>query len=216
MKLFSHKKGLELPITAIVVLIISITFLGLVLFFIKSIFGGGTTLLQQELAKIQSQLIDNMKASGKLFAMSEGAQMELKTGESKQFHIAVRNTAPKDVCYRAAVRCLKAFTPDNHCSPSGNSGTEGILVGGVEPDGATRPTKGDNWVPKLLSEMEISGSEVYVSPVTLQVAGGVKADTYLMEFDIYKELNDNDCKTASNWPTAEEPYQRERFHIIVS
>ena len=210
MKLFSHKKGLELPITAIVVLIISITFLGLVLFFIKSIFGGGTLILTQELAKIKSQLIDNMKASGKLFSMSEGAEMELKTGESKQFYIAVRNTAPKDVCYRAAVRCLKAFTPDNHCSPAG---TDGILVGGVEPEGTTQPAKGDNWFPKLLREMEISGSEVYVSPVTLQVAGGVKADTYLMEFDIYKEANDDDC-TGGNW--LNEPYQKERFHIIVS
>ena len=149
---------------------------------------------------------------GQLFFMSEGGEIELKSGEAKSFHIAVCNTAPKDVCYRIAVRCLKPFTPGNRCS---TSGTNNILVGGVEPDGVTRPTKENNWFPKLLSEMEIVGSEMFVSPVTLKVAGGVKADTYLMEFDVYKELKDTNCEEANAWPAKEQPYASKRLHLIL-
>ncbi len=214
MKLFSHKKGLELPITAIVVLIIAITFLSLVILFIKKGFGTSTELVFGELAKIKDQLRKNLEESGELFVMSEGTELEIRKGTPRDYFFGIRNTAPKKVCYRIAVRCLKPFTPDNRCSTAGVTGP--ILVGGVEPDGRIRPVTSDKWFPKINDELDIPSGDIEISPVKMQIAGAVKPDTYLMEVNIYKELNDNDCTMASNWPTSEEPYTTKRFHVIVS
>ncbi|MBI4148664.1 hypothetical protein HY490_05210 [Candidatus Woesearchaeota archaeon] len=214
MKLFSHKKGLELPITAIVVLIIAITFLSLVILFIKKGFGTSQELVFAEITKIKDQLRKNLEETGELFVISAGAEIQVKKGTPLDFYIGVRNTAPKKVCYRVAFRCLKPFTPDNTCSSSGTQGA--ILVGGVEPDGLTRAIGGDKWIPRMNPELDIPSGDIEVSPATLQIAGAVKADTYLMEADIYKALNDEECEAQPNWPTADEPYTSKRFHIIVS
>ncbi|MBI4016613.1 MAG: hypothetical protein HY363_02875 [Candidatus Aenigmarchaeota archaeon] len=213
MNVFSNKKGLELPITAIVVLIIAILFLSLAGMFIKTLFTGGTELLTSELAKMKEQLRKNIEESGELFVMSEGAEMEIKKGAPKKFYFGVRNTASSQVCYRVAVRCLKPFTSGTQCSAA--SGAENVLVGGKDNSG-TVPATGDQWF-KLLDEFSVPANEVYVSPVTLQVSGNVKPDTYLMEVSVYKSNEEGkSCAETSNWPSeAGETYQNKRFHIIV-
>lgn len=87
------KKGaLELSITAIVVLIIAITLLGLAIFFIKNLFKGGTEIFTGELAKIKEQLRTNLEESGELFVFSVGSELEIKKGEPQKFYMGVRNT----------------------------------------------------------------------------------------------------------------------------
>src|SRR3990167_603416 len=113
--LLKNKKGLELPITAIIVLIISITFLGLAVYFIKTMFGGGTELIGGELAKIKGELRKSMEQSGEAFTFSSGSEFEIKRGEPFKFYIGVKNTANDEKCYRILMSCLKPFSPDSTC-----------------------------------------------------------------------------------------------------
>ena len=213
MSIFSNKKGLELPITAIVVLIIAILFLSLAGIFIKTLFTGGTELLTSELAKMKEQLRKNIEESGELFVMSEGAEMEIKKGSPKKFYFGVRNTASSPVCYRIAVRCIKPFTSGNQCSAG--TGEENVLVGGKD-NAASVPAQDDKWF-KLLDEVSVLANEVYVSPITLQVSGNVKPDTYLMEVSVYKGTDEGrPCKETGWTSEATDTYQSKRFHIIVS
>ena len=98
-----NKKGaLELSITAIVVLIIAITVLGLAIFFIKNLFGESTELLTGQLAKIKEQLRKNLEETGELLVMSKGTELEAKRGEKLKFHIGVRNSGGADRENRAS------------------------------------------------------------------------------------------------------------------
>lgn len=209
---WNKKAALELSITAIVVLIIAITVLGLAIFFIKNLFKGGTEIFTGELAKIKDQLRKNLEESGELVVFSKGTLLEAKRGEKVDFYIGVRNTGTATKCYRIAMRCIKPFTPVDQGGQCTDAAATDALVGGVEVDGVTRPTGTENWFPRILSEFDIRGGDIEVIPVTLQVVG--KPDTYLGAADIY-EAN-ADCATATTWPARESPWQSKRFHVILS
>ncbi|MBI4141828.1 hypothetical protein HY484_02815 [Candidatus Woesearchaeota archaeon] len=206
--LFKNKKGLELPITAIIVLIIAITFLGLAVYFIKTLFTGGTEILSGEMAKIKGELRKNMEESGESFIFSVGDELEVSRGEPLKFYIGVRNTILSEKCYRIAMKCLKPFTPVGQGGRCGSSETD-LLVGGIEQDG-TPVQQNDNWFTKLLSEFTVPGNEVAVNPVTLQITSA-QLDTYLMEANVYDgALSGGQCDfTQSTTPISK------RFHIIL-
>lgn len=195
---FKNKKGLELPITAIIVLIISITFLGLAVYFIKTMFGGGTEIIGGQLAKIKDELRKDMEQSGESFTFSSGSELEIKRGEPFQFYVGVKNTASEEKCYRILMSCLKPFTPDATC-PAEN-------VGGKTSDGTT--VKDTVWFPKLLSEFTVPANDVSINPATLQISGA-QPDTYQMEAKVY--AGDKDC---SNF--AQEPVSTKRYHILLN
>lgn len=194
-----NKKGaLELSITAIVVLIIAITVLGLAIFFIKNLFKGGTEIFTTELAKIKGELRKNLEESGELVVMSKGTELEVKRGSPFEFHIGARNTAPDTRCFRVAIKCSKPFTTGETCPE---------LVGGMTADGLT-PNPGENWFPRLLSEVDVSANDIAISPATLQIANA-RPDTYLMELIVAQ--GDTDCTNAQQWSE-----QTKRFHIVLS
>ncbi len=198
-----NKKGaLELSITAIVVLIIAITVLGLAIFFIKNLFKGGTEIFTGELAKIKEQLRKNLEESGELVVLSKGTELEVKRGERFEFHIGARNTASEPRCFRIAIECEKPFTTGEFCTDSNN-----VVVGGMN-DRSELPAAGANWFPRLLSEFEVAGNEIAVSPATLQVATA-RPDTYLMGLKVYQ--GDADCTSVQSWTE-----QTKRFHVILS
>lgn len=199
-----NKKGaLELSITAIVVLIIAITVLGLAIFFIKNLFGESTELLTGQLAQIKDQLRKNMEETGELVVFSKGTEFKVKRGERFEFHIGARNTAPESKCFRIAVDCNKPFTTGEFCADGRND----VIVGGIDDTGET-PTAA-NWFPQLLSEFEVPGGDIAVSPATLQIAAA-RPDTYLMQLNVFQG-DAADCTQVQTWSP-----QTKRFHIILS
>jgi hypothetical protein len=201
--LWNKKGALELSITAIVVLIIAITVLGLAIFFIKNLFWESTELLTGQLAQIKDQLRTNMQETGELLVFSKGTELKVKRGERFSFHIGARNTAPDDKCFRIAIVCNKPFTTGETCA----DGLNDIVVGGVDDAGDTPTTA--NWFPQLLSEFTVPGGDIAVSPATLQVAAA-RPDTYLMQLKVFQG-DAADCTAVNTWSP-----QTKRFHIILS
>ena len=198
-----NKKGaLELSITAIVVLIIAITVLGLAIFFIKDLFGGGRELFTGEFAKIKEQLRKNLEETGELVVMSKGTELEVKRGERYEFHIGARNTDAITKCFRIAIQCVKPFTIGRDCTDRGESD----IVGGMNEFDEVPE---ENWFPRLLSQFDVEGGDISVSPVTLQVSRA-DPDTYLMQLLVYK--GDTFCADGPSW---EEP-QTKTFHVVLS
>lgn len=208
---WNKKAALELSITAIVVLIIAITVLGLAIFFIKNLFKGGTEIFTGELAKIKDQLRKNLEESGDLVVFSKGTELEAKRGEKVNFYLGVRNTGTATKCYRISMMCLKPFRPVDEGGSCGSKSTN-LPVGGVDYDGVTRPKGTDIWFPSILSQFDVKGGDIEVIPVVLQVVG--QADTYLGASDIYEA--DADCDTATSFGERENPWQSKRFHVILS
>jgi len=199
-----NKKGaLELSITAIVVLIIAITVLGLAIFFIKNLFGESTELITSQLAQVKEQLRSNMEDTGELVVFSKGTELRAKRGEKVEFYIGVRNQNDFTTCYRVAMRCLKPFSTEGSCSTV-QPGAQNTVVGGygVEP--------ADNWFPVLLQEFDIERNDIQVSPITMRIAG--TPDTYLAAMEIYQA--ESDC-AGSDWGETGEtiPWQTKRFHV---
>ncbi|MEM4254024.1 MAG: hypothetical protein QXR48_01400 [Candidatus Woesearchaeota archaeon] len=195
-----NKKGaLELSITAIVVLIIAITVLGLAIFFIKNLFKGGTEIFTGEMAKIKDQLRKNIEESGDPVVFSKGTELEAKRGEKVDFYIGVRNSDQSypSKCYRISMRCKTPLTPDSTCTPEGND----VIVGGHDVGTA-------NWFPRLLKQFEVKRNDIEVLPVTMQVIGA--PDTYQMVAEVYQ--TEGDCNTDFG----ETPWQEKRFYIVLS
>jgi hypothetical protein len=198
-----NKKGaLELSITAIVVLIIAITVLGLAIFFIKNLFKEGTDLFTSEFSRIKEQLKKNLEESGELVVMDKGTELEVKRGERFKFNIGVRSTAPEPRCFRVAMWCDKPFTTGETCTSAND-----VIVGGMDDTGA-QPATGENWFPLMLAEIDVPGNDIAVSPATLQVANA-RPDTYLMSLKVYQ--GDADCTNVQTWTE-----QTKRFHIVLS
>ena len=196
-----NKKGaLELSITAIVVLIIAITVLGLAIFFIKNLFKGGTEIFTSELAKIKDQLRKNIEETGEPVVFSKGSELEAKRGEKVDFYIGVRNSDQMAKCYRVSMKCIKPFSIDKFCT---SEGRDPIIVGGYA-------VETDSWFPRLLQEFEVKSNDIEVLPLTMQVIGA--PDTYLMEMEVYKA--DSDCATGNF--ASDTPWQSKRFHIVLS
>ena len=202
-----NKKGaLELSITAIVVLIIAITVLGLAIFFIKNLFGESTELLTGQLAKIKEQLRKNLEETGELVVMSKGTELEVKRGEKLKFHIGVRNSGGADQCYRVAMVCKRPFTPTDLGGECTMDYETDVIVGGIDGTGQRSP--GENWFPSMLEEIPIGKNAVEISPAELQIATA-SPDTYLMEMQVYQGTEDCDFEAI-------DPWQSKRFHIKIS
>lgn len=198
-----NKKGaLELSITAIVVLIIAITLLGLAIFFIRNLFSEGTELFTGELAKIKDQLRKTLEESGETVVISKGTELKVKRGEPMEFHIGVRNTE-EEKCYRIAFRCTSPFTTGNTCI-EGQS--DPILVGGQDQDASLPQVK---WFPRVLSQFVVPANDIQVSPATLQIANA-RPDTYSMELNVFKG-DSSDCTAVQSWTK-----ETKRFFIILS
>src|SRR3989338_11516122 len=94
----NKKAALELSITAIVVLIIAITVLGLGIGFIKKQFGAGTSLVEKELSNIKDQLKEQVRTGGELLVFSVPGQVSI--GKPQGTFVGVRNTAQNPEGYK--------------------------------------------------------------------------------------------------------------------
>lgn len=198
---WNKKAALELSITAIVVLIIAITVLGLAIFFIKNLFGESTTLLGDQLAQIKDQLRKTIEESGEPVVFSRGTELKAKRGEKIDFYIGVRNSDQRlpARCYRVSMKCEKAFSSAGACVDGQND----VVVGGYN-------LVSENWFPRLLEEFEVEKNDIEVLPVTMQVIGA--PDTYLMKMEVFQA--ESDCSEGNF--AADTPWQSKRFHIVLS
>jgi hypothetical protein len=66
----------------------------------------------------------------------------------------------------------------------------------------------------MFDEVDIKPGDVGVFPVKLQIAAATP-DTYLMEFNVYKDGDNEDCGYAS-WGSESSVYQSKQFFIKVT
>lgn len=211
-----NKKGaLELSITAIVILIIAITILGLGIGFIKKQFGAGTELVGGELTKIREQMKEDIRTSGELLVLNM-PETEVNVGKPQDVLIGVKNTLsnrdnPDDkVCYWLEVKCLKAFSKDNTCTPDGNN----AVIGGVDV-GNKEEYLTYNWFSSLLSQFDIKKYDAEVYPATMLVRDA-QPDRYAMEINVYRDESSGSCSDfTSGLPYDAQIYASKSFTITV-
>lgn len=213
----NKKAALELSITAIVVLIIAITVLGLGIGFIKKQFGAGTELVSKELSNIKEQIREQVRTGGDLLVFPPPEQVSI--GRPEGTFIGVRNTAANPdgdrVCFRVEVRCLQPFTPGGECvrgqpfpvTVGGYSMSEG------DPAQGNYVSQGNpeaNWFTSLLAQFDLKNYEGDVYDAVMQVRN-VRPDTYSMEINIYKAKGDQACSAAPEF----ESYASKTFVLKV-
>lgn len=193
----NKKAALELSITAIVVLIIAITVLGLGIGFIKKQFGAGTELVQAQFAEIKQQLKEQMTKSGELLVFSFPEQATI--GKTHPVQIGVLNTAAnprfqddprKDsVCYRVEVVCITPFAPNAECIIG-----EGInvAVGGYDSISLDPVSSRNRWFKRILGQFDLNNYDGDVFDAILLVKG-IRPDSYRMEINVYKNPTNEDC-----------------------
>lgn len=211
----NKKAALELSITAIVVLIIAITVLGLGIGFIKKQFGAGTELVQEQLTSIKANLRQEIKTGGELLVFS--VPEEVNIGKPVGIIIGVKNTAANPdgdrVCYRVEVKCRQPFTPDGQCSEDGND----VAVGGYDFDNqgyVASDFSRRNWFRSILSQFELKNYEGEVYDAVMQVRG-IKPDQYEMEVNVYKNINDKACDDADFSDKQQALYASKSFILNV-
>lgn len=189
----NNKAALELSITAIVVLIIAITMLGLGIGFIKKQFGAGTELVSKELTNIKEQLKEQVRTGGELLIFP--APESVAIGKPTTTYIGVRNTAANPdgdrVCFRVEIKCIQPFTPDSQCVPDANGA---VAVGGYDfSSGSGTPVSSNhNWFRSILGQFDLKNYEGDVFDATMLVRTA-KPDSYQMEINVYKAKNDQSC-----------------------
>lgn len=214
---FNKKAALELSITAIVVLIIAITVLGLGIGFIKKQFGAGTELVTKELSNIKEQLKEQVRTGGELLVFSVPENVNI--GKPQGVIIGVRNTAANSdgdrVCFRVEVKCIKPFTPGTPCvSDQPGPPYDAIAVGGYDTENNMFVTGNRNWFKSILGEFDLKNYEGDVYDAVMLVRG-IKPDSYSMEINVFKEPNDKACKDQTFSDPQRELYASKTFILNV-
>lgn len=188
------KKGaLELSITAIVVLIIAITVLGFAIFFIKSLFGAGTTLLSGQLEKVKDTLKETFASEGISAGFDAGKDIKVKQGKPLDLNLGISNSDSASKCFQIQINCIQSTDIVTPC-PS-------TIVGG---DGAIEP-----WFSRLFSTIQVEGNDVTVIPTKLQVPSSLGKTTFQMKLDVAKETavtTAGDCASATYATYASIPF----------
>lgn len=212
---FNKKAALELSITAIVVLIIAITVLGLGIGFIKKLFGAGTEQIAGELSKIKEQIKEQVRTGGELLVFS--VPEEVQIGKPKDTFVGVRNTADNTegdrVCFRVEVKCIKPFTPDSYCDPRNQR--DNIAVGGYDMTNNEYVSGNNNWFKSILGEFDLKDFEGDVYDAEMLVRG-VKPDSYAMEINVYKAIQNSACEPVGSpqWQPAEDALYASKTFVL--
>ncbi len=169
----NKKAALELSITAIVVLIIAITVLGLGIGFIKNLFQKGTVTIGEQYEAIRERLKEEFLQAGTVVGFSAGTDIEADFGKRKEFFIGIRNTESVTRCYQADVVCKRPFNPE--LTECGTSPTDESMIWGDY----------SRWFTVFPPDVEVTGNDLYVAPVTLHITDAPKG-TYRLALNLYK------------------------------
>lgn len=201
-----NKKGLELPITAIIVLIIAITFLGLAIYFIRTMWERGTSGVESQFALLEEQERRSIEQLGKIISFTFGPKLNVKKGERKDFRVYLKsnvgNTDGDTVCHVFRIKCLQAMSEGNVCEQGKPEGTP-VIVGGFDetlPGEDVLPSE-KKWFPRMVTKKLDIPNHAYVrSEATVQT--NVNPDIYSMEAELLVEKNAKSCRDASEFVTA--------------
>lgn len=208
MRRHNKKAALELSINAIVVLILAITILGLGLGFIKKQFSGLGEQFESVSAEMKGEIIEKIRSSGELLVFNM-VEIDAQIGKPTVLYVGIKNTGAETTCFKTYIECMSALKGD--CSVA-NPGQK-MSVGGASLAGEV-PTAGDNWF-EMFEEVDIEGNDVGVYPITLQIPGKVRPDTYLLKFEVFK-AESGECGGSPLWPNdVETPYQSKQFYVNV-
>lgn len=194
------KKGsLQLSINAIVILILAITILGLGLGFIKKQFSSLGEQFEQVSSEIKSEILEKIRQSGDLLVFNK-LEFNVQVGKPDQFYVGIKNTGQEEACFWLKMSCLQSLGTRETC-----------------PMGSARPVSGDApevWF-NLFEFVTIGAGQVGVYPITLQLPGTVRPDTYLMQFVIVK--GDAACGTFETDASGDDkPYTTpKQFYIYA-
>ena len=202
-----RKGSLQLSINAIVILILAITILGLGLGFIKKQFGALGSQFEEVSEEIKGEIVQKIRDSGDLLVFNKET-VNAQIGKPVEFFIGMKNTGADTSCFATYVQCIGALK--GNCDPA-QPGVP-IAVGGINPLTRDEPMSDNVWF-SLFDEVDISGGDVGVFPVKLQIPGKVSPDTYQMRYEIYK-TESGDCENHT-WPNSLTPYQQKQFFINV-
>jgi hypothetical protein len=114
----SKKGSLNLSINAIVILILSITILGLGLAFISNVFGTATEQFDEVKGDARKQMITLMEDTDDVVALSR-LTVDIKQGETKQIFIAFKNTGDNEETFSTLSvtgQALKGTDADANCA----------------------------------------------------------------------------------------------------
>jgi len=210
-----NKKGaLELSITAIVILIIAITILGLGIGFIKKQFSAGTELVGGKLTEIKEQMKEDIRTSGELLVLNM-PDTTVSLGKPQDLLIGIKNTLSnpdnpdEKVGYWLEVRCLKAFSQGNYCTPDGENN---VVVGGIDTE--NNGYAQFNWFSSLLSQFDIRKYDAEVYPATMLVRDA-QPDRYAMEMTVYRDMTSGSSDQVGEFPSDPQVYASKSFTISV-
>ncbi len=210
----NKKAALELSVTGIVVLIIAITVLGLVIFFIKTYFGQTSELVGSNIQAIKRELTDKLGQSGKLLTMNVET-VEATKGANQQFVVAVKNTGQNkqgnEVCFIMKFDCISSFSAGNSCKLDGTQPFDKEWVGGKDPVHINDVPQ-TNWFGKLPGGgiFNIKNLESAVYPIELLIKSQHRPDRYRVELSVYKAGDDKACQEG---PSRFDFYQSQTFDI---
>jgi len=156
---FMHKKGaFELSITAIVILILGITILGLGLIFITSIFKEGSEQFERAADTVDKQFIEQLKATDETVAIDR-PKLEIENTDQAQIFIAFNNKeeADRDYVITSDTACTR-IGPDPSCT-------------GVTIEYKTTATN-------------VPAGDVTVQPINLKVDSTAEKGTYIWDLQV--------------------------------
>ena len=204
-----NKRGLEIPVTMIIILIIAIVTLGLIIGFIRFFFGETLTLVEEQLQKVKEDLKKDLQEGRELLATSFGRSLTINQGEPKTIAFAIKNSFRNpngdSVCYLVGVKCIKPFDPNGFCDQQ--LGRNNLYVGGIDLEdisGSSFVPQDISWVSRIEQggRVDVLNNDVQVGEITFQVPA--VRDSYTMQLDVWKETNNNDCENAidfASWQT---------------
>ena len=202
-----NKKAMELPISAIVVAIIALTFLGLALYFMSTYWGKTSERLGAQINLVTEQMAKTLEQTGEIIAFDFGRSLEVKKGAAKDILIGLRNgyvnidPSKRDVCFKLQIKCIQAMSEGNKCSETANN----IIIGGagVQPQ--------NNWFTRMISTINIENKKFFAFPATIQTAS-VNEDRYVMEAELSVAEPKTECETTTNFKYTES----KRFIIDIT
>ncbi len=106
---FNHKGDLNLSVSAVVILILAVTMLGLGLAFIKNIFGGAIEDLNKVREDIRDNVIKDLRNSNERLGFYQ-EDIRVKRAGKKDVYFGVKNELNGEKTFGVGMECLQQMT----------------------------------------------------------------------------------------------------------
>ena len=177
----NKKASLELSISAIVIVILAMTLLGLGLAFIKNIFGSAEELSDSAFGKVSDQLQRDLVNNDERLIFSQ-SKVSIERGKSSLLGWGIRNENGVRLDYWAEFTPIKC---PGACPTAEKFNNEWAIF---------KYNKDGNVSSLLYS---VNSAEQSIKRVELSIPGNAEPGLYLIDFSVYEEKGQNDTKYDS-------------------